>query len=153
MQIQSIDMMFDGYRITSNKTLLHVNQVHEWLSQKSYWAENIPFDIVYNSFLHSFTVGILKEGEQIGYARLITDYAVFGYLADVYVKEEHRGKGLSKAMMQAIMDLDWVQGCRSVMLATKDAHGLYRQYGFSELQKPDRFMSVSKTNPYTNLNQ
>ncbi len=148
MDVQPIDIMYDGYHITSNKALLHVDQVHDWLSKYSYWAVNIPYDIVETSFQHSFTIGILKDKEQVGYARLITDYAVFGYLADVYVKEEHRGKGLSKIMMQAIMEQGWVKGCRRLMLATKDAHDLYRQFGFTDLPNPDKIMVVSNTTQY-----
>jgi len=148
MDVQQIDLLFDGYHITSNKALMHVDQVHEWLSKHSYWAVNIPYGIVEISFKHSFTVGILKDKEQVGYARLITDYAVFSYLADVYVKEEHRGKGLSKIMMQAIMELDWVKGCRRLMLATRDAHELYRKYGFTDLADPGKIMVVSNTTQY-----
>ncbi len=148
MDIKPIDIWFNGYHITSNKSLLHIGQVHQWLAAQSYWAKNIPFSVVETAFFNSFTIGILKDGEQVGYARLITDYAVFGYLADVYVKEEHRGRGLSKQMMEAIMQQDWVRGCRKLMLATLDAHGLYRQYGFTEIQNTTRIMEATLKQGY-----
>lgn len=145
---QPIDIWFDGYHITSDKTLLHIDQVHQWLSTYSYWAKDIPCSIVETSFYNSFTIGILKGDEQVGYARVITDYAVFGYLADVFVKEEHRGRGLSKQMLQAILGQSWVQQCRKLMLATKDAHGLYRQYGFTDLETPGRIMELAHQQDY-----
>jgi GNAT superfamily N-acetyltransferase len=148
MDIAPIDTIYDGYQITSNKDLMHVGQVHNWLSHNSYWAKGIPFHIVETSFLNSFTVGILKDGIQVGYARLVTDYAVFGYLADVYVLEGHRSKGLGKRMVQAIMEQKWAQGCRRLMLGTLDAHGLYAQFGFTALPHPDRLMVKANTTEY-----
>lgn len=149
MQIKTINKEHQGYLITSDKKLMDVVQVHQWLSERSYWCPNVPFDIVEATFLNSFTVGIMNGSEQVGYSRLVTDYAVFGYLADVYVKEEHRGKGLSKAMMQALFEQDWVKGCRRLMLATKDAHGLYKQFGFTEMHHTERFMEVANTKGYS----
>lgn len=138
----------DGYIITTDKSRMSIHDIHKWLSERSYWCKNVPFDIVKTSFDHSFCIGVLKDGKQVGFARLITDYATFGYLADVYVLEEHRGKGLSKAMMKAIMSLDWVKNLRGIKLQTKDGHGLYAQFGFTETKFPDRIMEISRPNIY-----
>jgi len=137
---------YKGYIITTDKSLMKPEQIHDWLTNESYWAQHIPYETVKIAFDHSFTIGILKDGEQVGYARLITDYAVFAYLADVFIKESHRGQGLSKRMMQFILDLDWVKQLRRIMLATMDAHGLYEQFGFKEPKFPKRLMEITKTN-------
>lgn len=142
MQPTTID--YNGYIITTDKKLLHPEHVHDWLSNKSYWSKQIPYEVVKGAFDNSYCMGILKDGKQVGYARLITDYATFGYLADVYVEEEHRGQGLSKKMMEILMDQDWVKGLRRIMLATLDAHDLYDQFGFVKTAFPERFMEVSR---------
>jgi GNAT superfamily N-acetyltransferase len=143
-----ITITYKGYQITTDKSLLRVEDVHEWLSTKSYWCEGVPFDVVKTTFDNSYCIGIVKDGRQVGYARFVTDYAVFAYLADVYVEEEHRGIGLSKKMMEILMDLDWVRGLRRVMLATKDAHDLYKQYGFDAPKIPERLMEIVRPAAY-----
>jgi GNAT superfamily N-acetyltransferase len=142
--MQPITIKHEGYTITTDKHLLKPEQIHAWLSTEAYWSKNIPFSLVKQAFDHSFCIGILYNDEQIGYARLVTDYASFGYLADVYVIEEHRGKGLSKKMLSVIMELDWVKGLRRIMLATLDAHELYRQMGFVGTAFPERFMEINR---------
>ena len=141
--MQPITFDFKGYTITTDKSLLNVNAVHQWLSENSYWSPGVTFEKVKKGFDNSFGIGVLANGEQVGYGRLITDYASFAYLADVYVTEDHRGKGLGKAMMKTLFDLEWVRGLRGVMLATRDAHDLYRQFGFTELPTPERFMKLN----------
>lgn len=138
-----------AYLITTDLSLLDVAAVHRYLSEESYWAKGIPYDMVQRSFEASFVIGVVHGSEQVGFARLVTDYATFGYLADVYVLEAHRGHGLSKAMMQALMGLPWVKGLRRLMLATADAHGLYAQYGFVTPARPERLMEIVKANLYT----
>lgn len=137
---------YNGYLITTDKSLLKPEQIHNWLANESYWAQQIAFETVKTAFDHSFTIGILKGDEQVGYARLITDYAVFAYLADVFVKESHRGQGLSKKMLEFILGLDWVKNLRRIMLATMDAHGLYEQFGFTEPKFPKRLMELNTRN-------
>ena len=121
---------YKGYLITTDKSLLDPVRVHAWLSTESYWCAGVPYEVVKTTFDHSYCIGAVKDGKQVGYARLVTDYAVFAYLADVYVEEAHRGKGISKKMMEILTGLEWVQNLRRVMLATKDAHTLYEQFGF-----------------------
>jgi GNAT superfamily N-acetyltransferase len=139
---------FNGYTITTDKSLMNMQDIYYWLSEEAYWCKGIPFELFNRTFDNSFCIGALIDGKQVAYARLITDYATFAYLADVYVEEEHRGKGISKKMMEILFDLDWVKGLRRIMLATKDAHGLYEQYGFGACKYPDRIMEISRPNIY-----
>lgn len=139
---------YKGYTITTEKALLSKKQIHHWLSVHSYWAKGISEKNVYTSIEHSFCIGIIKDGQQIGFARLITDYATFAYLADVYVEEGHRGKGLSKKMLETLLEIDWVKGLRRIMLATLDAHGLYKQFEFANLKFPERLMEIVRTSLY-----
>ena len=142
--MNSITIEYSGYTITTDKKLLKPEKVHQWLSTKSYWSKDIPYETVKNAFDHSYCIGVLKDKDQVGYARLITDYTTFAYLADVYVEEEHRGKGLSRKMMEIMLDQSWVKGLRRIMLATLDAHELYKQFGFVQPAFPERFMEINR---------
>jgi GNAT superfamily N-acetyltransferase len=146
--MQPINIQHGEYLITTDKKLLRPAQIHKWLSEESYWSPGIPFETVKGAFDNSFTIGILHGDEQVGYARLITDYTTFAYLADVYITDAHRGKGLSKTMMQILFDQAWVKKLRRVMLATRDAHELYVKYGFTPLNAPEKIMEVLHTDPY-----
>jgi GNAT superfamily N-acetyltransferase len=141
-----------GYLFTTDKALIPVAAVHKWISEQSYWAKNIPFDVLQRSFDNSYTMGILKDDELVGFGRFVTDYATFAYLADVYVTEPHRGQGLSKKMMELLLGLDWVQGLRGIMLGTRDAQGLYAQFGFVNPEFPERIMQIRRAGIYGDLN-
>jgi len=121
---------------------MNLNDIHKWLSEEAYWSKQIPYDTVATLFEHSFCVGVMSGNRQIGFARLVTDYATFAYLADVYVIETHRGRGLSVKMMDALFSLEWVRGLRRIMLSTIHAHGLYHKYGFSSCRYPERLMEI-----------
>jgi N-acetylglutamate synthase-like GNAT family acetyltransferase len=149
--MQPINISYKGYTITTDKSQMDVVTIHQWLSTESYWCKNVPFEIVKKSFDNSYCIGVLYDGEQVGFARLITDYATFAYLADVYVIEAHRGKELSKQMMEILMNLDWAKGMRRVMLATLDAHGLYAQFGFTPISNPERLMVIARPTIYGHL--
>jgi N-acetylglutamate synthase-like GNAT family acetyltransferase len=128
--------------ISTDKTKLNIDFIHHFLS-RSYWAENIPISTVQRSITGSMCFGIYdihNKGEQVGFARVVTDNATFGHLADVFIDERYRGQGLSKMLMQAIMSHPDLQGFRSWQLATKDAHGLYEKFGFTRLDNADRVM-------------
>ncbi|OSZ78234.1 hypothetical protein CAP35_08215 [Chitinophagaceae bacterium IBVUCB1] len=142
--MQPVTITYNGYTITTDKALMRVEDVHQWLSTEAYWCKRIPFDVVKTAFDNSYCIGILKDGRQVGYARFVTDYSVFAYLADVYVAEAHRGQGLSKKMMEILMGLDWVQKLRRISLATVDAHGLYEQFGFKQPAIPERLMEITR---------
>ena len=137
------------YTISTDKSRLNIDIIHEYLSNESYWAKNVPRAIVEKSIQNSLCFGIYQKMEQIGFARVITDQATFAYLADVFVLTEHRGKGLSKWLMEEIMAHPDLQGLRRFMLATSDAHGLYAQFGFKALDKPERIMSINYADLYT----
>lgn len=119
------------YEISTDRARLDVALIHRWLSEDSYWAKGVPRDVVERSIENALCFGIYDgNGAQVGFARVITDKATFAYLADVFVLEAHRGRGLSKRLMQAIVHHRDLQGFRRWMLATRDAHTLYAQFGF-----------------------
>jgi GNAT superfamily N-acetyltransferase len=130
------------YTITTNKELMNIADVHHWLSEEAYWSKGIPFHTVETLFHHSYCVGVLLQDRQVGFARLVTDYATFAYLADVYVCEEHRRQNLSTAMLDVLFGQDWVKNLRRIMLSTIHAHGLYQKYGFGSCRYPDRLMEI-----------
>lgn len=131
------------FLISTDKSRLDLNVIHKFLVG-SYWAANIPRETmacaIENSFCFGIYSGISSKDEQIGFARVISDFTTYAYLADVFVLEEFRGQGLSKWLMQCIVEHPDLQGLRRFTLATKDAHGLYAQFGFKPLQSPDRYM-------------
>lgn len=132
--------MIDGYTISTDKTKLDLAVIHQYLSRESYWAKNILLDVVQRSIETSLCFGIYCHDQQVGFARVITDQATFAYLADVFVLPEHRGRGLSKQLMETISNWPTLQGPRRWVLATRDAHPLYEQFGFTALDKPEIFM-------------
>jgi len=132
----------NGFIFSDNKNLLDIEAIHHYLSTESYWAKNIPFDIVKRSIEHSLCFGIYKGHEQVGFARWITDKATFAWLSDVYIKESYRGLGLSKKLMSFMIFHPDLQGLRRYQLATLDAHGLYEQFGFSIIENPERLMGI-----------
>jgi GNAT superfamily N-acetyltransferase len=140
------------YFLSNDKQKLQIELIHKFLSN-SYWAQNIPIDIVQKSIDNSLSFGLYKGHDQIGFARIVTDFATFAYLADVFIIEEYRGQALAKWVMDVIMGLPELQGLRSWMLKTKDAHGLYEKYGFTKPRYPERVMEYSPLkNGYENLN-
>lgn len=148
--MKTINSPHRQYLITSDKSLLQPETIHQWLSEHSYWSKNIPYETVKQAFDHSFCIGALLGNQQVAYARMITDYTTFAYLADVYVEEGHRGQGLGKKMMELLLALPWVMQLRRIMLATLDAHDLYRQFGFEQPAFPERFMEKNRPALYAN---
>jgi GNAT superfamily N-acetyltransferase len=135
------------YEISTDRGLLDVTAIHAYLTQ-SYWSPGIPRGVVERAIANSLCFGLYREGKQVGFARVITDKATFAYLADVFVLEEHRGKGLAKRLMQAIKQHEDLQGLRRFLLATKDAHALYRQFGFTEPASPASLMEIRDADVY-----
>ncbi len=134
-----------AYLITTDKARLALETIHGFL-KTSYWASGIPAETVRRSVENSLAFGLFAGEEQAGFARVVTDYATFAYLADVFVLEPHRGRGLGKWMMEVVFSHPELQGLRRWILATRDAHGLYREYGFAELEDPQIFME--RYSPY-----
>ncbi len=129
----------DGYLISTDRSLLDLRFVHGYL-RTSYWAAGVPEEVVRRSVENSLCFGVYSDEEQVGFARVVTDRATFAYLADVFVLEEHRGRGLGKWLVEVVLSHPELRGLRRWMLATRDAHELYRRYGFAELGRPGIFM-------------
>ncbi len=127
---------------STDKTRLQVAYIHHFLANESYWARQIPLSVVEKAIENSVCFGVYDGEKQIGFARLITDMATFGYLADVFVDKAYRGRGISKELMGLIMAYEPVRSFRSIMLATLDAHGLYEQFGFKSLKDSTRYMGI-----------
>ena len=128
------------YTISDDRARLDIKVIQKFLSTESYWATGRSVERVQRSVDNSLSFGVYRGDEQIGFARVVTDYATFAWLADVFVLEEYRGRGLSKWLVEVIISHPQLQGFRRWVLATKDAHELYRQYGFRELHRPERWM-------------
>lgn len=135
------------YTISTDSSRFDLDLIHRFLSN-SYWAEGIPREIVERSIENSLCFGIFDRDQQVGFARVITDRATFAYLGDVFVIESHRGRGLSKQLMRAIMEHPQLQGLRRWSLVTRDAHGLYKQFGFTAIANPQRYMERSDPGIY-----
>ena len=133
--------------ISTDPARLDVDWVHASLAG-TYWATNIPREIVERSIAGSLTFGIYGGARQIGFARVVTDHATFAWIADVFVDPEYRGRGVSVWLMEVIRAHPQLQGLRRWLLATRDAHGLYRKFGFEPLHEPERFMEITLRNPY-----
>jgi len=129
----------EDYAISDDPARLNLEVIHRYLAQ-SYWAKDIPIHLVERMVKNSLCFGVYRRNAQIGFARIISDYATFAYLADVFILPEHRGQGLSKALMATILAHSDLQGLRRWMLVTLDAHGLYEQVGFKPLAHPERHL-------------
>ncbi len=138
----------DDYLISTDFAKLDLAKVHQFLSQESYWSQNIPFETVKKAAENSLAFGVYYQGKQVGYARIISDYTTIAYLGDVFIVPEHRGKGLSKWLMETINAHPDLQGLRRWVLLTRDAHELYKQFGWSEIANPASWMEKHKPNPY-----
>ena len=136
------------YEIDTDKRRLDIGGTHKFLSQESYWANGRQLDQTLAAIENSDCYGVYKGREQVGFARVVTDRATFAYVGDVFIVEQHRGRGLSKWLMQVIIEQPDLQRLRRWLLATRDAHGLYEQYGFVELKHPDRWMEKSAPDAY-----
>ena len=128
--------------ISTDKSLLQLDTIHSVLKE-SYWAKNIPLEILKRSIDNSLCFGVYIEKEQIGFCRVISDKATFAYLADVFITDAHKGKGYSKQLMKEVLAHQDLQGLRKFLLGTADAHGLYKQFGFKALEKPERMMEIT----------
>ncbi|MEA5564066.1 GNAT family N-acetyltransferase [Anabaena sp. UHCC 0399] len=127
------------YSISTDINQLNLNVIHQFLSN-SYWGKGLSLEVLQLSIQNSLVFGLYQEKQQISFARLVTDYPTFAYVADVFVLEPFRGQGLGKWLLKTITSHPELQGLRRWLLATQDAHELYRQFGFTELNYPNRFM-------------
>jgi len=128
------------YTISTDNNRLDIGIIHDFISKQSYWAQGRQIETVQRALDNSLNFGLYKNDQQIGFARVVTDYATFAWIADVFVLPEHRGKGLSKWLMELILSHPELQGFRRWVLATKDAPSLYARFGFIALHRPERWM-------------
>ena len=143
-----MDTTRENYLVSTDKARLNIDYIHQYLCYQSYWAGNIPIETVRKSIANSMCFGVYDGEKQIGFARMVTDHATFAYLADVFIDENYRGRGLSKWMLEVILAHPDLQGLRRVILSTRDAHTLYSQFGFRQLDFPDRWMNIHNPNVY-----
>jgi GNAT superfamily N-acetyltransferase len=145
-----IEQHRDGCMISTDPAKLDLDAIHSFLSG-AYWCEGIPRETLERAIQNSLCFGVYAEGRQVGFARVVSDRATFAYLADVFVVETHRGRGLSKWMMEAIMNHPELQGLRRWTLGTRDAHGLYSKYGFTPPKFPERLMEINDPDIYKRM--
>ena len=138
------------FTISTDRERIDLDVVHGFLTE-CYWAKGIPRDIVARSIENSLCFGVYTEGKQIGFARVISDYATYAYIGDVFVLESFRGRGLGKWLMECIMQHPRLQGLRRWSLVTRDAHGVYARFGFEPLKKPQNYMELHRPDVYQHV--
>jgi N-acetylglutamate synthase-like GNAT family acetyltransferase len=136
------------YSVSTDKSRLDVDVIHQFLSTKAYWCLNIPRVTVEKSIENSLCFAVFHHDKQVGFARVISDFSTIAYLGDVFIVDEYRGKGLSKLLMKTIMSHPELQGLRRWILLTSDAHGLYEQFGWTTIADPSVWMEVRNPNAY-----
>ena len=130
------------FEISTDRTRLDRTMIHRFLSEESYWARRIPVEVVNRSIEHSLNFGLYAQGGQIGFARVVTDRATFAFIRDVFLLADSRGRGLGTWLMEVVMDHPDLARLRRVMLATRDAAGLYERLGFQPLARPEIFFAI-----------
>jgi GNAT superfamily N-acetyltransferase len=135
------------FTVSTNDALIDLDLVHGFLTE-CYWAKGIPRDVVARSIENSLCFGVYANGKQIGFARVISDYATYAYIGDVFVVDSFRGRGLGKWLMECVMQHSRLQGLRRWSLVTRDAHGLYSKLGFEPLKKPENYMELHRPEVY-----
>lgn len=133
-------MLQTAFTISTDKSVLDIPMIHQYLSQESYWAKGRSLDAVKTTVEHSFCFGVYTANEQIGFARVVTDYAIFGWIMDVFILPKYRGQGASKLLLQTILSHEKLAALTRWGLMTHDAHGLYQQFGFRENKNPEYHM-------------
>lgn len=147
MSLPHLELTQGAYSISTDPKRLDLDAIHAYLT-RSYWAKGISKELVSKALQNSLCFGLYEGSVQIGFARVITDRATFAYLSDVYVLEAYRGRGLGKWLMGVIVAHPDLQGLRRFSLGTRDAHGLYRQFGFTPLAHPERHMEIFQRGLY-----
>lgn len=137
-----------NFEISTSKSRLDLALIHDFLSTRSYWALGIAIETVGKSIENSICFGVYQGETQVGFARVISDKATFAYLADVFILEDFRKRGISKQLMEFIINYPEFKGVRRFLLATRDAHTLYAQFSFKPLDDPHLFMQINNPKPY-----
>ncbi len=144
-------MDMNEYGISMDKGRLDLAMIHDFLANQSYWAKDIPLEVMKRSIENALCFGVYHQGRQVGFASVVTDYATIAYVGDVFIIEPYRGKGLGKRLVRTIVDCPELQGLRLWLLGTKDAHELYRKYGFRKVAETpalERFMTILNPDVY-----
>jgi GNAT superfamily N-acetyltransferase len=144
---QTTDYRKGEFTVSTDPALIDLDVVHSFLTN-CYWAKGIPRDVVARSIENSLCFGVYADGKQIGFARVISDYATYAYIGDVFVLDSFRGRGLGKWLMECVMQHPRLQGLRRWSLVTQDAHGLYSKLGFEPLKKPENYMELHRPDVY-----
>jgi GNAT superfamily N-acetyltransferase len=144
---QRLETHGDGFTISTDPARLDLDVIHGYLARSSYWAANIPREVVERSVRNSLCFGVYEGRRQVGFARVVTDLATFAYVADVFILDTHRGQGLSKWLMHVLLGHPDLRDVRRWHLVTRDAQGLYRQFGFVE-PGPGKHMERTREKPY-----
>ena len=144
----NMDWRNDEYTISTDRKRLQINAIYKFLTEESYWAKERTLEQTETAIKNSLSFGLYKGENLIGFARVVTDYATFAYVGDVFILEAFRGKGLSIWLMETIINHPDLQGFRRWILATRDAHALYEKFGFSALKVPERWMEKTAPNAY-----
>jgi GNAT superfamily N-acetyltransferase len=139
----------ENISISTDRERLNITAIHHFLSTAAYWSNGIPLATVETAVANSLNFGVYDDERQVGFARVVSDFSTVAYLADVFIIPEYRGKGLSKMLMHTIMNHPQLQGLRRWLLGTLDAHGLYKQFGWTSIANPERWMELHNKNVYT----
>jgi GNAT superfamily N-acetyltransferase len=146
--MEEVEHRRGNFVISTDRSQMNLDLIYTFLTQ-SYWAKGIPREVVCRSISNSLCFGLYRDGRQIGFARVISDYATYAYIGDVFVVEAYRAQGLGKWLMECIMRHPQLQGLRRWSLVTRDAHRLYAQFGFTALEAPERYMEIVDAHVYT----
>jgi GNAT superfamily N-acetyltransferase len=144
----AIDWSRDGYEVSDDLRRLDLGVVHRFISKESYWAAGISEALLARAIAHSLCFGLYRGAEQVGFARVVTDRATYGYLCDVYVDRSRRGKGLGKWLVDCVLKHPDLQGLRRIALMTRDAHDLYRPFGFQAMPEATRYLEIHRPDVY-----
>jgi ribosomal protein S18 acetylase RimI-like enzyme len=144
----AIEWSRGGYEVSDDLRRLDLGAVHRFISKESYWAEGISEALLARAIAHSLCFGLHRGPEQVGFARVVTDRATYGYLCDVYVDRAHRGKGLGKWLVDCVLKHPDLQGLRRIALMTRDAHDLYRPFGFQAMPEATRYLEIHRPDAY-----
>jgi len=137
----------DGFLVSTDPDLLQLDAIQDFLS-RAYWAQGRPRHIIQRSIQNSLCFGVYQDAAQVGFARLVTDYTTYAWLCDVFIHEDFRGRGLAKLLIHCVTEHPELQNLRRWALATRDAHGLYEQFGFSQISDPQKYMQIFDPLPY-----
>lgn len=143
-----MDAKRQAFEISTDNAKLDLGLIHRFLVEESYWARERTLEQTKTAIENSICFGVYDGERQVGFARVVSDKATFAYVGDVFVVEDYRGRGISKMLMQYIVEHPELQGLRRWVLATRDAHGLYEQFEFAPLRHPERWMEKTAPNAY-----